>query len=66
MQDTALKRYASSHGSPDAGLPWDHGYIGPRQLAYFRQKLLVWRATLLADTQETRAQLRDGSHHEAI
>jgi DnaK suppressor protein len=38
--------------------------MGPRQLAYFRQKLLGWRSTLLAEADATLAELRDDSHHE--
>jgi DnaK suppressor protein len=38
--------------------------MGPRQLAYFRQKLLDWRESLLAENEATLAELGDDSHHE--
>ncbi|WP_242477106.1 RNA polymerase-binding protein DksA [Halochromatium glycolicum] len=38
--------------------------MSPRQLAYFRQKLLNWREALLNEAQATIDQLRDDSHHD--
>ncbi|NLC70979.1 MAG: RNA polymerase-binding protein DksA [Desulfuromonadaceae bacterium] len=37
----------------------DEPYMSPRQLAYFRQKLLQWRAELLAESAKTREQMRE-------
>jgi len=45
-------------------LPVDDDYMGPRQLAYFKQKLLYWQSELLDEIDATRAELRDESHHE--
>ncbi|WP_005221540.1 RNA polymerase-binding protein DksA [Marichromatium purpuratum] len=42
----------------------DDGYMGPRQLAYFRRKLLDWQSALLAETEATLAELGHDSHHE--
>ncbi|MBK1706028.1 RNA polymerase-binding protein DksA [Halochromatium glycolicum] len=42
----------------------DEDYMSPRQLAYFRQKLLNWREALLNEAQATIDQLRDDSHHD--
>jgi len=38
--------------------------MGPRQLAYFKKKLLDWRSTLLEEGDATLAELRHDSHHE--
>ena len=45
-------------------LPNDDDYMGPRQLAYFKQKLLDWQSELLDEIDATRAELRHDSHHE--
>ena len=45
-------------------LPKDDDYMGPRQLAYFKQKLLDWQTELLEEIEATRAELRNDSHHE--
>lgn len=42
----------------------DEDYMSPRQLAYFRQKLLNWREALLNEAQATIDQLRDDSHRD--
>jgi DnaK suppressor protein len=42
----------------------DDDYMGPDQLAYFKQKLLHWQSELLDAIEATRAELRDDSHHE--
>jgi DnaK suppressor protein len=36
-------------------------YMNPKQLAYFRQKLLDWRTTLLEESQQTIDQMRDAA-----
>lgn len=36
-------------------------YMNPKQLAYFRQKLLDWRLTLLEESQQTIDQMRDAA-----
>ena len=36
-------------------------FMNPRQLEYFRQKLLSWRAELLADTTDTLRHLKEES-----
>ncbi len=42
----------------------DEDYMSPRQLAYFRQKLLNWREALHNEAQSTIDQLRDDSHRD--
>jgi DnaK suppressor protein len=39
----------------------DEEFMNPRQLEYFRQKLLRWRAELLAESSETLQHLREES-----
>jgi len=39
-------------------------YMSAAQLAYFRQKLLRWRRTLMEEADETLRQLRDQSHRD--
>jgi len=64
MRDTEQAIQAQPASPSDGTPPADDDYMGPRQLAYFRQKLLDWRAALLAETDATLAELRDASHHE--
>jgi DnaK suppressor protein len=42
----------------------DEEYMNPRQLEYFRQKLLKWREELMAEAQKTLNELRDEVHQE--
>ena len=39
-------------------------YMNPKQLEYFRQKLLAWREELMLEAQETLDNLRDKSYQE--
>jgi DnaK suppressor protein len=39
----------------------DEEFMGPLQVEYFRQKLLRWRAELLADSSETLRHLQEES-----
>ena len=39
----------------------DEEFMGPQQVEYFRQKLLRWRAELLADSSETLRHLQEES-----
>jgi DnaK suppressor protein len=64
MQDNEPVRQAPTAGPSDAGPPADDDYMGPGQLAYFRQTLLGWRSALLAETDASLAELRHDSHHE--
>ena len=41
----------------------DEPYMNPRQLEFFRMKLLAWRDSLLEESQQTLDNLRDESHH---
>jgi DnaK suppressor protein len=43
----------------------DEEFMNPRQLEYFRQKLLRWRAELLAESSETLQTLKDVSLAES-
>jgi len=42
----------------------DEPYMNPRQLEYFRRKLLLWREQLLKESDETRNQLKEESIRE--
>jgi DnaK suppressor protein len=42
----------------------DEPYMTPRQLEYFRRKLLCWREHLLKDSGEALGRLREGSSRE--
>jgi len=64
MQESKQARHAQPPEPSNSGVPIDDDYMGPRQLAYFRQKLLDWRLALLAEADATLAELRDDSHHE--
>ena len=50
--------------SPDYRPSEDEEFMNPVQLEYFRQKLLKWRAELLAESSETLAQLKQGGLSE--
>lgn len=39
-------------------------YMGPKQLEYFRQKLLAWKEELLEESQETMEHLREENLNE--
>jgi DnaK suppressor protein len=64
MQESKQVRQPQPLEPSSSGAPIDEDYMGPRQLAYFRQKLLDWRSALLAEAEATLAELRDDSHHE--
>ena len=64
MQESKQARHAQPPEPSSSAAPIDDDYMGPRQLAYFRQKLLDWRSALLAETDATLAELRDDRHHE--
>ncbi|MFZ1416575.1 MAG: RNA polymerase-binding protein DksA [Defluviicoccus sp.] len=46
---------------PDYRPTEDEPFMGPMMLEYFRQKLLRWRDDLLAEANETLADLQDGT-----
>jgi len=46
---------------PDYRPSPDEPYMNPRQLAYFRQKLLDWRASLLAEERDDLRHLREAA-----
>jgi DnaK suppressor protein len=46
---------------PDYRPTEDEEFMGPLQVEYFRQKLLRWRAELLADSSETLRHLQEES-----
>lgn len=54
---------AEDSGSDYSPSP-DEEYMNERQLAYFRDKLLVWRENLLEEAKGTLDGLRDTAHHE--
>jgi DnaK suppressor protein len=47
--------------SPDYRPSEDEEFMNPQQLEYFRQKLLRWRAELLAESTETLQHLKEES-----
>ncbi|MEJ2575488.1 MAG: RNA polymerase-binding protein DksA [Gammaproteobacteria bacterium] len=49
---------------PDYKPSPDEDYMNPRQLEYFRLKLLKWREDLMQEAQETLNNLRDDSYKE--
>ena len=40
-------------------------FMNPAQLAYFRNKLLEWKESIIRESRETMAQLKDGPIREA-
>src|ERR1700732_3656978 len=50
--------------SPDYHPSEDEAFMNPLQLEYFRQKLLRWRAELLAESSETLQHLKEESLSE--
>lgn len=64
MRNTDQARHAQSLAPSDGAHPMADDYMGPSQLAYFKQKLLDWRSALLTEADATLAELRDDSHHE--
>ncbi|MBP0445989.1 RNA polymerase-binding protein DksA [Roseomonas sp. SSH11] len=50
---------------PDYKPSDDEAFMNPRQLAYFRQKLLRWRAELLREAGETLSSMGQGGIVEA-
>ncbi|KOR31494.1 molecular chaperone DnaK [Achromatium sp. WMS3] len=42
----------------------DEDYMGPKQLEYFRQKLIAWREELIIEVQKTLDELRDQTYQE--
>jgi len=50
---------------PDYAPSDSEEFMNPRQVEYFRQKLLRWRSDLLRDADGTLASLSEGGIHEA-
>jgi DnaK suppressor protein len=50
---------------PDYKPSDDEEFMNPRQVEFFRQKLLRWRADLLREADGTLASLSEGGIHEA-
>ncbi len=50
--------------SPDYKPTPDEPYMNPMQLAYFRQKLLSWRNSLLQGAEDTIHHLQEEDHNE--
>lgn len=47
---------------PDYKPSEDESYMNPKHLAYFRRKLLDWRAQILEDTSQARENINDGEN----
>ncbi len=43
----------------------DEAYMNPKQLEYFRQKLLAWREELIEESRETIDHLKEENWHES-
>jgi len=56
---------AASSDLPDYRPHADEPFMGPRQQAYFRAKLLAWKDAILRESQETLSQLQVDSLREA-
>jgi DnaK suppressor protein len=63
MKDSKLAQHPQRLGTSLKAPPIGD-YMGPQQLAYFKQKLLDWRSSLLDEVDATLAELRHDSHHE--
>jgi len=50
---------------PDYRPSEDEAFMNPRQVEYFRRKLLRWRSDLLREADGTLASLSEGGIHEA-
>jgi len=59
MRDSERERDGQDSAASNSGPPLDDEYMGPRQLAYFKQKLLDWRSALLAEAEATLAELQN-------
>jgi DnaK suppressor protein len=64
MKESELATHTQPLESADSGPPIDDDYMGPRQLAYFKQKLMDWRSALHDEVDATLEELRHDSHHE--
>jgi DnaK suppressor protein len=59
------------HGSEPVKIPAGYRpsaneeFMNPAQLAYFRNKLLEWKESIIRESRETMAQLKDGPIREA-
>lgn len=64
---TAFKSVVSEAGGFDTEYrpSADEEFMNPRQLEYFRQKLLSWKDAILREAQETLSQLQVDSLREA-
>ncbi len=61
--DTSLN--AALQALPDDYRPSaDEEFMNPRQLDYFRQLLLAWKKSILAESESTLTQLQDGPLRE--
>ena len=59
MQASALVIEAPARSSPDGYRPGDdEAFMSPRQLEYFRRKLLGWKDDILRESRETVALLQ--------
>jgi DnaK suppressor protein len=59
------ERQADQAGADDGYQPGaDEEFMNPRQLAYFRRKLLGWKDAILREAQGTLAQLQNDSLRE--
>ncbi|MDB5737197.1 MAG: TraR/DksA family transcriptional regulator, partial [Sphingomonas bacterium] len=67
---TAVGTVENDKGAKPATLPDDYRpsadepFMGPRQVAYFRRKLLSWKDAILLEAKETLAQLQTDSLRE--
>ena len=64
--DAAFGAAVEAAGLPEGYRPSEsEAFMGPRQRAWFRLKLLAWRGEILAESREAVARLQEGGAPEA-
>ena len=61
--DEGIEMKAETFISDDYRPAEDEPFMNDKQLEYFRRKLLIWKADLLADTRDTIEGLQDGTRN---
>jgi DnaK suppressor protein len=65
MNAVKAKKAAGATTLPENYTPSEkEEYMNPKQVEYFRQKLLKWRESLIAESRETIDHLREENWHE--
>ena len=67
LSDIYGQQYSPAAGvilDPDYRPSMDEEFMNPRQLAYFRQKLLDWKDAIVRESRDTMTQLKSGPIRE--